>query len=105
MFAKDEIARRLAESHSIHEPSLTRIVRFVSQDEDRPDEPIKLVEVNAEAVESGVMPVHFGPSGMIPYPSVVVELTPSEYDALQSNQLSLPSDWRPGEELFTRTGG
>jgi len=105
MSEKDRIAQQLAKSHSTHEPSLTRIIRFITDDEDRDDEPIKLVEVNDATVESGVMPVHFGPSGTIPYPSVVVELTPAEYEAVENHRLPLPQGWKPGDILFEQNNG
>jgi len=66
-----------------------------------PDTPIKLLEVNTNTFASGVMPVYFGPvraSGIL-YPSVIVEVTPDEFERIRSHQLSLPNGWMIAEEL------
>jgi hypothetical protein len=44
--SKDEAVRELAEWHFSVEPDLTQVIRIVSDNEDAPNEPIKLLEVN-----------------------------------------------------------
>ncbi len=105
MRTKADVARELAAAHSGCEDSVIRIVRLTSEREDQDDEPIKLLEVNVETVPSGVMPVYFGPTDDVPFASVVVELTGSEYDALQADKLELPDNWELGETLFERDAG
>ncbi len=46
---KDEVARELVESHFRVEPDLQQVIRIVADNEDEPNEPIKLLEVNAVA--------------------------------------------------------
>jgi len=99
---KETVARELAERHTELEDSVRKVVRLVSQKEDSPDEPIKLLEVNLESISVGVMPISFGPSNDVPYPSVVVELSGAEYDALQQNKLQLPKDWQLGDVLVDK---
>lgn len=103
MKSKDQAARELATSHSRLEPSVQRIVRLVSETEDAPDEPIKLLELNAQTVSSGIVPVFFGPSRDVPYSSVIVEVTESEYQQVEAQKLKLPSGWHPADVLFTKT--
>ena len=46
------------------------------------------------------MPLHFRPvpgSG-IPYPSVIVEITPDEFDRIRLQDLKLPDGWTVDEE-------
>ena len=62
--------------------------------------PIKLLEINIDTSPSGIMPLHFGPvpgSG-IPYPSVIVEVTPDEFDRIRLQELKLPDGWTIDEE-------
>ncbi len=100
---KDEAARELAKKHFEVEAGLTHIFRITGapEAEVRPGEPIKLLEVNAATVPSGVMPLHFGPapaSGIL-YPSVIVEVTPEEFEKIKSKELKLPRGWMIGEEF------
>ena len=41
-------------------------------------QPIKLLEVNQNTVESGIMPLHFGPAPAsgTPLSSIIIEVTP-----------------------------
>jgi hypothetical protein len=47
------------------------------------------------------MPLGFGrsPSGGIPYPSVIVEISPAEFARIQAHELELPEGWTIGEKL------
>lgn len=101
---KDEVARRLAELHFQSDPEITRIFRIKSPDESQPEEPVKLLEVNPHSVPAGVVPVVFGPSGVIPYASVIVEITPDEWRQLQTHALSLPVGWEIDQEIPSPPG-
>ncbi|HEX4613421.1 MAG TPA: hypothetical protein VH092_34885 [Urbifossiella sp.] len=101
MPTKNEAARALAHAHFAVEPGLTRVFRVLGTQEDTDAEPVKLLEVNAATVPTGVVPLYFGPvpaRGM-PYPSVVVEVTPAEYDQLRRGELRLPGGWVVGDEI------
>jgi hypothetical protein len=99
MTEKDEAARQLAEAHYAYEPGLTTVIRIVSPSaemETRTDEPIKLLEVNENSIATGIVPLHFGPDPArgIQYPSTIIEITPSEFRDLETNQICLPNGWR-----------
>lgn len=100
---KAEVARVLANRHFQAEEGLLRVFRLAGnpETETRPMEPIKLLEVNANTVPSGVLPVRFGPAPAsgIPYPFVIVEVSPEEFGKIQTHALSLPPGWTLGEEL------
>jgi len=53
------------------------------------------------------MPLHFGPipASGVPFPSVIVEVTPDEYERIQRRELKLPAGWENGEELPKPTSG
>jgi hypothetical protein len=105
MTTKDEEARKLAEVHYEVEPGMIRIFRLIGDvdAEARAEEPIKLLEVNENTVPVGIMPLGFGPSPShgIHHLSVIVEVTPDEYDKIRANELTLPDGWKVGE-LFPK---
>jgi len=100
---KTEAARRLAETHYQVEAGITQIFRIVGRPEAelRPEEPIKLLEVNQYSIPSGVMPLYFdaAPGRGIHFPSVIVEVTPEEFTKIRSQELSLPDGWTLGDLL------
>ena len=100
MQTKDQIAARLAESHYLLEGGIRHIFRIRNDaDEDAAAEPIKLLEVNTDTVPAGIYPVYFRSRAEqgIPYPSVVVDVTPDEFDRLRTSELVLPDGWHLGE--------
>ncbi|MEX1095008.1 MAG: hypothetical protein WED34_03105 [Planctomycetales bacterium] len=103
MSTKDEAARKLADVHYHIEPGIIRIFKLEESPEfeELSNTPIKLLEINTETVPSGIMPLHFGPAPAsgIPFPSVIVEITPDEFEQLESQRLSLPAGWTIAEEL------
>ncbi len=97
---KDEEAKELAEWHYRIEDGLTHVFRLTSTSEREvsPSEPIKLLEVNENTVASGIMPIQFGPSPAsgLHYPSVILEVTPDEYEKIRREEWTLPHGWRIG---------
>ncbi|HXD86474.1 MAG TPA: hypothetical protein VN641_08270 [Urbifossiella sp.] len=103
MSRKDDAARLLARSHFEFEPGMQRIFRLTgsAEAESRESEPIKLLEVNEATVATGILPLHFGPmpeSG-VPYPTVIIAVTPEEFEKVNSHELRLPNNWDLGEEM------
>jgi hypothetical protein len=100
---KARVAKELANKHYQVEPGLTRVIRFSgpADVEAVPAEPIKLLEVNLNTVPSGVLPLRFGPSiaNGITFPSIIVEVTPEEFEQIKAKKLSLPPGWDIEDEL------
>jgi hypothetical protein len=98
-----EAARELAMRHYEIEEGLIQIFRITDRvaSEFSEGEPVRLLEVNVNTPETGVMPLHFGPvpASGIPYPSVIIEVSPNEFEKIQSNKLRLPEGWAIGEEI------
>lgn len=96
--SKDEEAVDLAQRHYEVDVGLTEVIRFTNtaEVEREATEPIKLLEVSESTIESGIMPIHFGPApeSGVHYSSVIVEVTPEEYGKIRSNELLLPAGWR-----------
>jgi hypothetical protein len=100
---KDEAAKTLAATHYAMGSGISHIFRVVGQADVEvvPSEPIKLLEVNAATIPTGVMPLRFGPAPAsgVPYPSVIIEVTPAEYQKIRAQELKLPNGWQIGGEL------
>lgn len=102
-------ARRLAEAHYQTDSGITQIFRLrraKDQAEVKSDEPIKLLEINSNTIPSGIMPLQFDPdlASGVAYPSVIVEITPEEFEALRVGKLKLPNDWKLGNLLPSPNG-
>jgi hypothetical protein len=100
---RETVARELAHKHYEIETGLTHVYWINSPVETGrgATEPIKLLEVNENTVPSGIMPLQFGPSPAsgVHYPSVIVEVTPNEFERIRSGELRLPEGWSVGEEI------
>jgi hypothetical protein len=101
--SKEAVAQRLAEAHYAIEPGIELIIQLVAfpDRESDPKEPIKLLEVNQNTTADGIHPVFFGAhaaSGIF-YPSVIVEVTPEEYEHIRHDPASLPNGWRLDREF------
>ncbi len=103
MSEKDSVARELARRHYDVEPGISQIFTIidVSADEQASNVPIKLLEVNDATVPAGFMPLQFAPAPAsgIPFPSVIVEVTPEEFQLILSKELPLPVGWKLGVEM------
>ncbi|MBC7773175.1 MAG: hypothetical protein H7210_11810 [Pyrinomonadaceae bacterium] len=95
--SKDAVARSLAEAHRLTDPEITMIFRIEKPgQESNPAEPVKLLEVNPNTTASGIMPVKLmphAPSGIF-FPSVIVEVHPTELEDLKNGNLLLPNGWK-----------
>lgn len=94
-------ARSLVEPHREAEPNLRRIIFYP----DPEGLELRLLEVVDGSPSLGeAYPFRFAPDEDhgVPYPLVLVEMSPDEYDAVRNGQLALPAGWNPGlaEVLF-----
>lgn len=106
---KETVARTLADAHFTVDSGTMRIFRVLGSKkrEALAEEPIKLLEVNRDTFPAGIMPICFGPhtpSG-ISYPSVIIEITPQEFNDLKQSKLKLPRGWNLGPELRKKRRG
>lgn len=105
---KDEAASTIARSHIAHEPSIVSVMRIRAAADIEADlnEPVKLLEVNEMAVPSGIVPIEFGAHAAsgVPYRSVVVELSPEEFESLEAGEIALPNAWQLAEQIPIAVG-
>jgi hypothetical protein len=103
MTNQDQAAKELAEKHYQIETGVTQIFRIKknTNHEANSVEPIILLEVNQNTVASGILPLYFGPipAAGIPFPSVIVEITPDELCKIQNQELKLPDGWVLGDMI------
>lgn len=93
MKTKDQLAKELIEAHFELESGISTVYRMLAADEDAPDEPIKLLEVNENTVPTGkVEPFAFSRSHGFP-PTVIAEVTPTEFEGIKSGLIPLPEGW------------
>ena len=86
-----EVAEELAKAHKEDDTSTTDVY-FV----DGVDNEVRLVEVSGSLGNEGpgeVLPFRFAPSEGVPFPSVVVLLSPSEWSSVEKKELKLPPGW------------
>jgi hypothetical protein len=90
---RNDAAKRLIHWHFEIEPELQE-VWLIIDDGTSPDEPIKLLEVNAATPATGsVEPFSFPPADDIPYRTIIAEVTPEEFEALRERPNDLPPGW------------
>ncbi|HET6387125.1 MAG TPA: hypothetical protein VFJ58_27370 [Armatimonadota bacterium] len=91
---KDEAVKELVRWHLQVDPKTQMIYRFVTENEEQPEEPIKLLEIKDAALETGrVDAFGFGPAEDFPYGSVVAQVTPSELERIKKGEMRLPEGW------------
>ncbi len=102
---KSETARNLAKAHFANEPNLRHIYLLEPLNEDDPRDPIKLLEVVEGTFERGIEPIAFpaDPARGIDYPVLIVEVSPSEYEAIRNDLDNMGGlvthGWSMGSEL------
>lgn len=102
MPTKNDTAQFLADAHFRLDEGIARIFRVLAQGESEGDRlPVKLLEVSPSTPEVGISPVGMAadPGRGVHYASVVIEVSPAEFDRVQNGELSLPPGWQVAEEL------
>ena len=93
-----DAARRLAKAHRETDPTTTQV--YLAPDPQYQE--IRLVEVSTSTMDIGeVLPYGFSKREDlgIPYPSVVVLLSPREWEDVKDRKLNLPAGWGDVRDL------
>jgi hypothetical protein len=101
MFTKEQAAQFIADAHFRLDHGVSRIFRLVGPREMESSDPVKLLEINPMTPEAGIMPVALGasPAHGFPYSTVVIEISPTEFEQVAAGALALPDGWSIAEEL------
>lgn len=92
MRSLSDVAKELAQAHRKYDPATTLIKFFPSAQNGR----IQLLEVSTSAPTTDeVLPFGYGsdPANGVDYPSVVILLSPEEWQHVQDGKLALPVGW------------
>lgn len=98
---KDIAADKLAQSHYRVDLGIVGIYRLLEKDEDGPGKPIKLLEINKDAIAGEIIPMFFDSfsSSVVSYPVAIIEVTGTEWKSIVSRQIRLPNGWWVGEKI------
>lgn len=105
---KQDTAKVLAQAHFEVEPNLKHVFVLEPINGNDQNEPIALLEVLEGTIERGIEPIAFtaDPDRGIDYPSVIVEVSPREFEEIWDKnldgQLGLDiqcKGWKLGKEL------
>jgi hypothetical protein len=94
-----DVAEHLAKAHRAEDPD-TKEVYLAKGSESSAE--VRLVEVSGSLGSRGeVLPFRFAPRNDldVPYPSVIVLLSPEDWERLNRGELSLPEGWGKPSEL------
>jgi hypothetical protein len=89
-----ETARSLAKSHLESDEKTTKVLYYPPRPTEAPV--VRLLEVSGSCPTlNEVLPVAFAadPDDAVPYPSVIILMSESDFAALRSAKLQLPPDW------------
>lgn len=85
---EDQTADALAAAHRASDPSTSTIMYFPAAGI------IRLVEVSASAPTTReILPFAFDAANGVPFPSVVILVSPAEWAEIQAGTLALPNGW------------
>lgn len=103
MFNKHDIEKLvaiLAQEHFELEEDLEQIIWLKKETASE----IRLLEVNRNTAATGMVEVFgFAPSEDVPYPLRIAEITPEEWERVQSGEIALPECWSLEDaEIFSR---
>lgn len=102
MKTKRQTAEELARAHYQVEPNLRHVLILEPMNETEFKEPIALLEVVDGTIERGIEPIAFAadPAHGVFYSSVIVEVSPKEYEDIQNNKLDVRRrGWTLGQEI------
>lgn len=100
MMSIHEVALILAQAHRNADSEIRQI--FLANDPAGKE--VRLLEVSDSAGNTGaIMPFRFAarPDLGVPYPSVIVLVSPEEKESLDNKELHLPESWGDSPELLS----
>lgn len=96
----ESIVEKLINEHFELDENLEEVIWFKSEAAPK----IRLLEINPDTFATGVVQsFSFPPSDEVPYPLVIAEVTPQEWQKVLRKEILLPEGWRLGNhKTFSR---
>jgi hypothetical protein len=96
----ESVVEKLIHEHFELDESLEEVIWFKSDATPK----IRLLEINPDTFATGVVQsFFFTPSDEVPYPLVIAEITPGEWQKVLQNEIPLPEGWRlDNHKTFSR---
>jgi hypothetical protein len=96
----ESVVEKLIHEHFELDESLEEVIWFKSDVTPK----IRLLEINPDTFATGVVQsFSFPPSDEVPYPLVIAEVTPEEWQKVLRKEISLPEGWRlDNHKIFSR---
>ncbi|MGI0016377.1 MAG: hypothetical protein ACREBU_23400 [Nitrososphaera sp.] len=96
----ESVVEKLIHEHFELDESLEEVIWFKSDATPK----IRLLEINPDTFATGVVQsFSFPPSDEVPYPLVIAEITPEEWQKVLRNEIPLPEGWRlDNHKVFSR---
>ncbi len=103
---KDKIAKDLVDWYFEVDPTTSAVYRFISENEDSPEEPLKLLKVDDETLETGQVDAFLFPGTTeAPYDTAIAIVTPAEMVRIEAGEIALPREWNLSKAIkYEREG-
>jgi len=86
----EELIKRIVILHFELEDGIEKIIWFNSESKNE----IRLIEVSRIALPTGsFQPFRFPPTDEIPFPLMIADVTPKEWEQIQRGEIQIPQDW------------
>jgi len=86
----ESVVKEIAQKHFDLEERLEKMLWFQSEATPK----IRLLEINPETPATGmVQSFFFRPSDEVPYPLIIAEVTPEEWQKILRREINLPEGW------------
>jgi len=91
---RDVVVKDLVDWYFEVDPATSMVYMFVSENEDSPEEPLKLLQVNDETMETGRVDAFlFAGTEETPFFTAIALVTPDEMKRIEAGEIALPEGW------------
>jgi len=96
----ESAVKKLIHEHFELDESLEKVIWFESETTPA----IRLLEINPDTFATGVVQsFYFPPSDEVPYPLIIAEVTPDEWQRVLQSKIPLPEGWTlENSKVFSR---
>lgn len=97
----NSIAVEMVRRQQQADEGVVRSILYTREGGPLPEDPIRILEVSEDTIACGIIPIYLGPQKAFPA-SIIIQVTPDEFQAIQQGTLALPEGWDQVGETFPR---